>query len=268
MRPLVGLAAALLAGLAVAPAHAQTAGDDASALAQQLANPVASLISVPFQGNWDFGIGPEDDGWRWTMNVQPVIPFSIGEDWNVISRTILPVVYQEDVVPGTDQFGLGDTVQSLFLSPKEPWPAGLIWGVGPVLLLRTGTDELLRAGKWGAGPTAVVLKQMGPWTAGVLANHLWSFAGDGGRADVDATFLQPFLNYTTSRATSFVLNTESTYDWEAEEWSVPIHFGVAQVVRIGGQRVQIGVQGRWWVETPAGGAEWGFRVPITLLFPR
>ncbi len=267
-------AAALVAAPAVAQQASPAAGDEDAALAKQLANPVASLISVPFQNNWDFGIGPEDDGfeddgWRWTLNVQPVIPISLSADWNLISRTILPVIYQEDIFPGAgDQFGLGDTVQSFFASPVEPGPLGLIWGAGPVLLLPTGTDDLLRSEKWGAGPTIVALKQSGPWTLGILANHIWSFAGDGDRADVSTTFLQPFLNYTTKRATSFVVNTESTYDWEGEQWTVPIQAGVTQVFKIGGQRLQIGIIGRWFADAPDAGPDWGVRVPITLLFPR
>jgi hypothetical protein len=223
---------------------------------------------VPFQNNWDFGQGTHDDGWRWTLNFQPVIPISLGKDWNVISRTILPLMYQDDVIEGSDQFGLGDTTQSLFFSPKEPWPFGIVWGVGPVLFLPTGTRELLSAERWGAGPTAVVLKQAGGWTIGALANHIWSFAGDDDRDDVDSTFLQPFVNYSTKRGTSFILNTESTYDWEHDEWSVPINAGVTQVLKLGGQRIQIGLQGRYWAETPRGGPDWGFRLPIVLLFPR
>ena len=267
---LIRLFAVLLLALNDGSAAAQEAagGSDDAALARQLANPVASLISVPLQNNWDFGYGQDDDGWRYTGNIQPVIPFSIGKDWNLISRTILPILYQDDVLPDSDQSGLGDTVQSLFLSPKEPWPFGLVWGVGPVALLPTGTREVLSAQRWGAGPTAVVLKQAGPWTVGILANHIWSFAGDGDRDDVSATFLQPFVNYTTKRATGFVLNTESTYDWEGEEWSVPLNAGVTQVFKIGSQRIQIGLLGRWWAETPRGGPDWGFRLPITFLFPR
>jgi hypothetical protein len=263
------VAAVVVACLLAAPAAAQTDGADAEALAKQLANPVASLIGVPLQSNWDFGFGPDDEGWKYKLNVQPVVPVSLSEDWNLISRTILPVVFQKQVFPGSgEQFGLGDTVQSLFLSPAKPGRYGLIWGAGPVFLLPTGTDELLGTDKWGAGPTIVALRQSGPWTAGILANHIWSFAGDADRTDVSATFLQPFVSYTTRTATTFSVNTESTYDWRGNQWTVPINAGVTQVLRIRGQLVQVGIQGRWYAETARGGPEWGIRLPIVLLFPR
>jgi hypothetical protein len=182
------VAAVVVACLLAAPAAAQTDGADAEALAKQLANPVASLIGVPLQSNWDFGFGPDDEGWKYKLNVQPVVPVSLSEDWNLISRTILPVVFQKEIFDGSgEQFGLGDTVQSLFLSPVEPGPLGLIRGVGPAFLLPTGTDELLGTDQWGAGPTVVALKQTGPWTYGLLANHIWSFAGDGERTTGGAT---------------------------------------------------------------------------------
>jgi hypothetical protein len=238
-------------------------------LAKQLQNPVAALISVPLQLNYDRNIGPEDDGYRWTLNIQPVIPISLNENWNLISRTILPVIHQDDIFPGAgDQTGTGDVVQSLFLSPVAP-RSGWIWGAGPVFLLPTGSDELLSTDKWGAGPIAVALRQQGPWTYGALANHIWSFAGDGDRADVDATFLQPFLSYTTSTAWTFAVNTESIYDWEIEEWSVPINMVVSKVTNIGGQLVSFGAGVRYWASTPASGPEGlGFRFVITLLFPK
>jgi hypothetical protein len=265
------IAAALVGAVCLAsPLTAQDAGGaDAAALAKQLTNPISSLISVPFQLNYDDGYGT-GDGQRTTLNIQPVVPRTLNPEWNLIVRTILPVTYQTDFAPGAgSQFGLGDTVQSFFLSPQAPGPGGLIWGVGPVFLWPTATENELGSDKWGAGPTGVALVQRGPWTVGALANHIWSFAGEGDRADVNATFLQPFVAYTTPRATSISLNTESTYDWDAEEWSVPVNFQVSQVLKIGEQPVQIGGGVRYWLDAPDGGPDgWGFRLNFALLFPR
>jgi hypothetical protein len=241
--------------------------DDAD-LAKQLSNPVASLISVPFQFNYDSGFGP-NDGERAYVNIQPVVPISLNDDWTMISRTILPVIWQNDIAgPSGEQFGLGDITQSLFFSPKTPGPSGIIWGIGPAFLIPTGTDDLLGSGKWGAGPTAVALKQVDGWTVGALANHIWSFAGDGDRADVSSTFLQPFVSYTTPDAWTFGVNLESTYNWETEEWSVPVNFTVAKLTKIGEQPVSFTAGVRYWAESPDSGPDGlGFRGVITLLFP-
>jgi hypothetical protein len=239
-------------------------------LAKELANPIASLISVPFQLNYDSNLGASDDGDRYLLNIQPVVPIALNEDWNIISRTILPVVRQTDVFAGTgSQFGLGDTVQSFFVSPRQPTESGWIWGAGPVLLLPTATDDLLGADQWGIGPTAVALKQSGPWTYGALANHLWSVAGDNSNQDLNATFIQPFLSYTTKEAVTFALNTESTYDWESDQWGVPVNFMVTKVVNLGGQIASIGGGVRYWADSPQGGPEgFGARLVFTLLFPK
>lgn len=236
-------------------------------LAQKLANPISDLISLPIQSNIDFGVGP-GDGTIWRTNIQPVIPFSISEDWNVISRTILPVVDQEGLAAagdGLDAFGLGDITQSFFFSPKESSP---IWGVGPVLLIPSATDDLLGGEKWGIGPTAVVLKQDGPWTYGALVNHLWDVAGDDDRGSVNATFLQPFVSYILPTKTTLTLNTETTYDWSNEQWTVPINFQVSQLFKIGDQPMQAFVGARYYAEKSAGGPDWGVRCGLTFLFPK
>ena len=239
-------------------------------LAMQLSNPVAALISVPFQLNVERNIGPARDGTRTLLNVQPVVPFSLNAEWNIISRTIVPVVWKDDIFPGAgSQSGVGDIVQSVFFSPKSPTAGGLIWGAGPVFLVPTGSNDLLTTGQWGAGPTGVVITQQGPWTIGALANHIWSFAGDSSRADVDLTFLQPFVTYTTRTATTFSLNSESTYDWEGRQWTVPINAGVSQILRFGGQLVQVGAIARYWADGPQQAPHgWGLRFTFTLLFPR
>ena len=137
------------------------------------------------------------------------------------------------------------------------------------MLLPTGSDELLSAEKWGAGPTAVALRQQGPWTYGALANHIWSFAGDDDRADVSATFLQPFLSYTTPSAWTYTINSESTYDWENDQWTIPVNLIVSKVITIGGQLISVGAGVRYYAESPDSAPEgWGGRFMITLLFPK
>lgn len=259
-----------LLGVVLAAIPAAACAQDANVLARQLSNPIANLTSVPLQFTWDDGFGPRDDGQRLLLNVQPVIPVSIGEDWNLISRTIVPVVYQDDVVPGQGaQFGLGDTTQSLFFSPKQPTGGGWTWGVGPALLLPTATENLLGAKQWAAGPTLVALRQtQAGWTYGALANHLWSFAGDDDRASINQTYLQPFVSKALGQGRTFSFSVESTYAWKGSQWTVPFNAGYSKVTRIGRQMVSWQGGVRYWFETPEGGPDWGLRFTLTLLYPR
>lgn len=246
------------------------AAHDDAGLAKQLSNPVANLISVPFQLNVDDNVGP-GNGMRTLLNVQPVIPVSLNDSTNIISRTILPFSYQHHVTADDqNQSGTGDIVQSFFYSPKAPTESGLIWGFGPVLLLPSGSDPALSGRKWGAGPTGVVLKQEGSWTYGALANHLWDYAGNSGRSHVNATFIQPFLSYTTSDAVSFTLNSESTFDWNDDEWLVPVNFNINKVTKIGAQVIQFGVGARYWATSSdqTGPEGLGLRLNLTFLFPQ
>ena len=258
MSALVG--SALLAPLAFADADAD--------LAKQLNNPIAALISVPIKVDWDTGIGPKKAD-RTSYTVQPVIPFSLNDNWNVISRTIVPVYIDAEspVADGDNTYGMGDIVQSFFIGPKAPTAGGWIWGAGPALSLPTGGDGLT-SDKFSIGPTAVVLKQDSGWTYGALANQLWSVSGDDDAADVSSLYLQPFLVYTTKKNTTFGINTESSYNWKDEEWTVPINLTVSQLVKFGKQPVSLQLGYRNYVDAPTGGPDWGLRFQVTFLFPK
>jgi hypothetical protein len=260
----------VLALLLAAQACAAQAQEGDASLAQELTNPLADLVTVPVQMNLDRKIGPADDGTKLATNVQPVIPFKGPGNWNVISRTIAPVVYQNEVFPGAgSQFGLGDINVTLFLSPKQPGADGLIWGAGPVLLLPTATDDKLGAKKWGAGPSAVALVMRGPWTAGVLANHIWSFAGDDQRQDLSNTFVQPFLAYTWPSAWTASVQSETSYNWKSETWSVPINVAVSKLVKFGRLPVSLQAGVGYWAESPDAGPKGiRFRLQANFVLPK
>jgi hypothetical protein len=276
----LGCTLATVTSFAVLPAVAQ---ESEGALAKDALNPVAALISLPIKYDYNSNIGPTEQGNQSLLTVQPVIPFSLGTDWNLISRTIIQGVSLDkgipgagtpdglgDVAPGSGTHeGLGDTTQQFYFSPKKPTDGGWIWGVGPQVLLPTGAGDLT-AGKWGAGPTAVALKQVNGWTYGTLVNQIWSVSSDSHKSDYSVFYVQPFLAYTTKTFTTAGINTESTYNWKASQWSVPVNLTLTQILKLGNQPLSLQVGARYWADTPAGiGPKgWGYRFQLTFLFPK
>lgn len=260
--------------LTAAPAAPQDA--DLAAAAQ---NPVANLVSVPFQLNSFFGIGPEDEVVH-VLNIQPVIPFSLSDRWNVITRTIAPLIYVPSSVEGLEvlprgiggddtKFGLGDVNFTAFVSPARP--GKLVWGVGPTLTAPTATDDLVGSEKWSAGPSVVLLAQPQPWTLGVLARQLWSFAGDDGRQDVEQLLVQPFVNYNLRKGWYLVSAPVVTANWNAggdDRWIVPVGGGVGRLFRAGKLPLNVSGHAYYNLESPTLGPDWAFRFQVQLLFPK
>jgi len=245
---------------------------NASDVAKELSNPVSDMVSIPAQFNWENGVGPDSvSDLRFVLNVQPVIPFSLNEKWNLIGRFIVPYINQPaGLLPGSlPTSGTGDIVMSTFLSPKE---SAITWGVGPVFGIPTTTNPLLGSGKWQAGPTFVVLKLTEKYALGGLANHLWSFANTGKaeRDKVNTTFLQPFVALFLPKAMTLTLQSESTCNWEAndgERWTVPINVLLSKVTKLGPFPFSVLGGAGYYVETPTGGPDWKLRTAFTLILP-
>jgi hypothetical protein len=240
---------------------------EAADLAKKLSNPISNLVSVPFQLNWEQGVGPKDQT-RFILNVQPVLPFALNENWNLIARVILPFVSQPALGEGgTAAFGVSDVLASAFFSPTT---GGLVWGVGPVLSLPSTSEPTLGSGKWSGGPTVVVLKQLGPLTVGALWNQVWSFSGDGSRNDVSQMYIQPFLSYTNKSLVTVSLVSESSANWKAPDhtWTIPIIVSVSKLSSFGMFPASYQVGAGVYVAKPDIGPSWKLRMSMTILLPK
>ena len=240
----------------------------AEELAKKLSNPVAALISVPFQDNMDIGIGTYN-GSKNTLNFQPVIPLSLSGKLNLITRYIIPIVSQRNITgQGASQSGLSDAVVSAWFSPAEA-KNGLTWGLGPVFLVPIATNDLLGTKKFGVGPTALVLKQSHGWTVGGLVNQIWSVAGDASRSDVNQMFIQPFFSYNWKSGAGVSVNTEITRNWTAANTAAFVIPALTAVTKMGTQIVSFAVGPRIQVAAPSGAkADLGVRAAVTLVFPK
>jgi hypothetical protein len=237
-------------------------------LAKKLANPVASLISLPLQNNIDYGIGSLK-GSRYTLNIQPVIPMGISKDLNLITRIIVPIVSQYNITGiGEQQSGLSDIVASAFISPKDS-KNGFTWGAGPVVLLPTGTDDYLTGKKFGAGPTVVVLEQTGGWTYGTLVNQIWSVAGDENRSDVSQFYANPFATYNWKSGAGITAQLEWTENWIQNSTTLYFEPMFSGLTSFGTQKVSFAVGPRINVAAPdASQSKFGLRAAVVLLFPK
>jgi len=263
--PNVGIAILFFIALTSLPGYGQESSD--ADLAKATQNPLASMISLPFQNNTNFGIGPGDDTQN-ILNIQPVWPFSLNDNWNFITRTIIPVISQPGFAPGDSRtFGLGDTTFTGWLSPKDTgkW----VWGAGGALVIPTSTDDDLGAGEWAFGPSVVLLTMPGKWVIGSLFSNVWSI----GSVDEDINFFtwQPFINYNLDGGWYLVTAPLITADWEADSdntWTIPLGGGVGKIFRIGKLPLNGQVSGYYNVEKPDFGADWQLRIQLQLLFPK
>ncbi len=243
--------------------------DQAGDLQKATQNPVASLISVPLQNNTNFGIGPLDRTQN-VLNIQPVIPTRVSENWNLITRVIMPLVFQPDVTQlNVGTLGLGDINPTFFLSPAKP--GKLIWGMGPAFLLPTASNTVLGQGKWSGGPSVVALVQPGHWTLGVLVSNVWNFAGESDKPAVNQMLLQYFLNYNLKRGWYITIQPIITANWKASSgnvWTVPFGGGIGRIMKVGAQPINLSLQFYGNTAYPTGTSPWGMRAQIAFLFPK
>jgi hypothetical protein len=249
-------------------AGARASGDDD--LAKQTQNPVADLISVPFQNNTTYNIGPNERASN-TLNIQPVIPVHLSQHVMLISRIIAPIVFQPDLTnPGGGSSGFGDINPTFFFSPAKP--GSFIWGVGPAFVLPTATQRDVGSAKWSAGPAAVALLQPGPWTFGVLARQVWSFAGPSDRSEVSLMSVQYFVNYNLPDAWYLSSSPILTFNWKApssEGWVVPVGGGAGKIFKLGKLPLNGSLQAFYNVrpEDAQTIGTWQLRVQLAALFP-
>jgi len=264
--------------LAVHSTGAWAAEDDSSGgdLRAAVQNPISSLISLPFKFTVDTGA---DNGDAQILNIQPVVPVTVG-DWNLVNRAIIPVANVDGAIPGPENpnpgigdgggaSGFGDINYSLYFSPVKV--GKVIWGVGPSINLPTAKADQLGSGKWSGGVTGVALSQVKWGSIGILGRHLWSFAGDEDRSDVNQSLIEPFLNYNLDNGWFLITDMVMTANWEASsgnQWTIPVGGGAGRVFKIGKQAINSRLEAYYNVERPDGAPEYSVSFTWQFLFPK
>lgn len=266
-RPLILLGCWIAAAVILSrPATAQSTGD----IAKQAQNPIASMISVPFQNNTTFGVGEHSDPAN-SLLIQPVVPLTLNSDWNLITRTIIPIVTEPALAPGLGSTtGMGDAQLALYFSPSRP-THGVIWGLGPAFTFASATDRSLGSGKDSVGLSTAILTIKGPWLIGTLMTDVVSVGGQEDRKSVHSFLMQPFVDYNFSHGWYLASSPIITADWRASsgnKWTVPIGGGGGKILRIGKQAVNAYIQAFDNVVRPHEAGNWTLRVQVQLLFPR
>ncbi len=249
---------------------AKPAAGSAEDLAKQAQNPIANLISLPFQNNIGFNFGPRERTQN-TLNIQPVIPFKLSADWNLITRTIVPIIHLPSLAKGdSSENGIGDINPTAFFATSLA--RDVLVGFGPTFTLPTASHTDLGTGKWSGGPAAVIVWTPGHWVAGGLINNQWSFAGDRDRNSVNEMLFQPFVNYNITDGWYLTSSPIITADWAAKEskdvWTVPVGGGLGRLFRLGKLPINVSVQAFDNVEKPEFGADWELRLQVQFLFPK
>lgn len=239
-------------------------------------NPVGNIAIIPFQNNFNYGVGPYTR-FQYNLNIQPVVPFMLSRNMTLIARTIIPVINQPSFAPPPicastygcgSTFGLGDVQEQLFFAPKTQ-PGALIWGVGPIFQVPSASPGTLGAGKWAVGPNIVALIMPGKIVAGILASQIWSFAGQVNRPDISAALFQPFFNYNLKDGWAISTSPIVTANWTSAQnkWAVPLGGGVAKTFKVGDQLMSLSAQYYTYVARPVTSPQTNLKISWSLLFP-
>lgn len=262
------LISSLLISFSISAQDAPTSGgeelSEEAKLAKATQNPLAAMYSLPFQNNSTFNVGPENRTQN-VLNIQPVIPVSIGEGINLINRVIIPIITQPYGEDGNASTGLGDISYTAWFSPTKA--SKITWGIGPAFQIPTASKDIFGSGEFGIGPSVVALTTIEKWVAGIVVNNVWTF----GDVEENKFLFQYFVNYNLPKAWYIVSAPIMTANWTAEsdqQWIIPLGAGIGKVFKIGNQPININTQGYYNSVAPDGWGDWQLRVQLQFLFPK